>query len=219
MPLFSAQATLKGKSGIPEDVYINTFHFEKASAPTEAEISSLAGWIIGFYNLPIGGNAPIRDFLSPVVATTGHRIKIVRLDDPKPRVPVHDEEFPLLAPTAGTALPTEVACCLSFKAARVSGVNMARRRGRVYIGPLRTTVMSPDGFGNPRPATPFVDTLQACAKALQDNTFAEAWIWVVHSPTTGGLARYPVARSWVDDAFDTVRRRGAGITSRVEQDL
>jgi hypothetical protein len=106
-------------------------------------------------------------------------------------------------------MPPEVAICLSYQAAKISGVPQARRRGRVFIGPLNTSAMGTDG----RPATAFINALVGAADALKDPAGAPDWDWSTWSsfdPTVSTV----IDNGWVDNEFDTQRRRGRKYTTR-----
>lgn len=103
-----------------------------------------------------------------------------------------------------TAGVREVALCLSFR----GGVNTARQRGRIYLGPL--------GYNDTDSARPEVSLItNALNLATAFSNLGGVDIdWCVHSPTTRagsldlGPSTHPVKLAWVDDAWDTQRRRG-----------
>jgi hypothetical protein len=98
---------------------------------------------------------------------------------------------------------------LSFQGAPESGVSQARKRGRVFIGPLRSSLIGADG--RPSPAT--VSLFAAEGEDLLDaSNAATTWSWTVHSATTGDNS--VVTNGWCDNEFDTQRRRGRIATSR-----
>jgi hypothetical protein len=110
-----------------------------------------------------------------------------------------------------STLPPELAICVSFRAALASGVNAARRRGRVYIGPLSDNAR--EGGGDPQVASAARIALAQDADDLLTASNASAdWSWGVYSRTDGILR--PVVAGWVDDAFDVQRRRGLEPTTR-----
>lgn len=217
--LLRIQSALKGKSGLPTDQFVNNLYVETLSEWDTSMASDFAGAIRNFFeDVPAGGGtANIRSRLSPTIDQNGHSVKIYRMEDATPRVPLDEWTWNMTAAPAGTALPSEVAMCLSFSAARTSGVNMARRRGRIFIGPLNTTAQTPDAFGNPRPTAAFAADLRLAGQAfaVDMNGSIRTGVHVIHSPTTGPAARFPVADYWTDDAFDTQRRRGAERTAVV----
>lgn len=137
----------------------------------------------------------------------------------------------LIAPdSASPGLPQEVALCLSYRADIVGVLEetsdgadpgtardrpRSRRRGRTYIGPLTTTTISVSD-DNTRPKVEVRETLtMAAAKFAADLNAASVNIdWGVWS-RVDRLVR-PVTLAWVDDAFDTQRRRGLAASTRLE---
>jgi hypothetical protein len=99
--------------------------------------------------------------------------------------------------------------CVSFHGEYVSGEPQARRRGRVYV-PWMQASSNVDG----RPESTFVTLLAASFAEFHAAAIASANVnWVVWSPTDS--AAYPVEAGWIDDAWDTQRRRGVSATYRI----
>jgi len=136
--------------------------------------------------------------------------------DPTPQVPLRISEIGDVTTTSGEGLPDEVALCLSFHANLVSGQPPARRRGRIYIGPLGANART-SGAPNNRPDSAFIGRLAAAATDLVDGANAASVPWVVHSEAAGD--DFFVIAGWVDNAFDTQRRRGVAATSRTTWQL
>jgi hypothetical protein len=138
-------------------------------------------------------------------------IKVYDMGDPVPRQPL--TVFPMVtfpvAP-AQTGFPDEVALVLSFQGAKVSGVPQARRRNRVYFGPV-TTASAVVTSNENRPSAGIIDDLIKAA----DEKLAIATLgveWIVRSETTGVVT--PVTDGWVDNSWDTQRRRGTAPSAR-----
>ena len=194
---------------IPKDLTVNTWYFEPPGA-ISSSAADITTALDTFYTA-IGG------LLSPVLTGTGS-VAYYDLEDPEPRVPVATGLITFTPDTTG--LPEEVALCLSFQGAVVSGEAQARRRGRVYLGPL-----SSDGStlftGYYRPSSGTRSSITTAANALMGTAGIN---WSVFSPTTAGPPPWaagdlanaftPVTNGWVDDTFDTQRRRGAPTTAR-----
>lgn len=195
-----AQVEIKATSGIAEDSAVNVWHFHTLSLATPW--TSIRDALVDFY-------VAVQGLFPSTVLQNGHRIRLYRLDDPEPRAPVLDEDFNLTTPTSGTALPPELAACLSFQAERVSGQDQARRRGRVYIGPLDTAMLT----GGLLTAA-VQSSLATAATALLTESVAQGdWDWAVYSRVNGTAE--PVTNGWVDNAPDVQRRRGLAATNRV----
>jgi hypothetical protein len=208
--IYRAMAVLPHDNAIPQDVTTNVFYFDDGSAPgvpTAATPAAIAAAVSDFYNgVEADSGSRIASLLGESIDPSACRVKIYNLTGPPPHVPVYDQPMQLQA--VGTAsLPREVSVCLSFRGALVSGVNQARRRGRVYIGPLsggRISYLA----GDARPDTNFRRILRAAAVRLIDNPDVN---WVVRSGTGAVTV---VTGGWVDDACDTQRRRGLRATVR-----
>ncbi len=136
-------------------------------------------------------------------------VKVYNLEDPQPRMP--------RAAVTGNVTMTnhgvrEVCLCLSFS----DGTNSRRKRGRIYMGPF-----APDQL-HEVPGT----TIRSAVHTLADRMAGIGGInvdWCVFSPTEFaasqqlGAAMVPVQKSWVDDAWDTQRRRGIPPSTRLEK--
>lgn len=88
----------------------------------------------------------------------------------------------------------------------------ARRRGRIYLGPFGQTVLGTTAVTSDRPLAAAVTAIANAATALATATAGAVVPWVIYSPTNGSGA--VVTDGWVDNAFDTQRRRGVAATSR-----
>lgn len=134
-----------------------------------------------------------------------------------------------IAPTAWTPttnLPNEVAITLSLEADMTGvperGPNKTRpaqrRRNRKYLGPLNVTTME---LAEPTTAEQFISAsarttiLTAYKNHMVDDMRGDGWRPVTFSKTD--WADHPVVLAWVDNAFDTQRRRGNDATLRTAQ--
>lgn len=208
MPLYKFQVTFPTDSNIPKDFVTNSWHFFRTGVAPISDFDNVRDMLKDFYTVapPLGG-AALSTFISNVMNGPAI-VKAYNLADPLPRVPSYESTFPI-TPSGSGSLPAEVAVVLSFQAARASGQSQARRRNRIYFGPLGTGALNSSG----RPDTTLITQMQRCANALQDASVASAsWDWVVYSPTNG--TQEIVDNGWIDNAFDTQRRRGLAPTSR-----
>lgn len=196
------QVTLKTADALPANYLTNQFCID--------------GYDVGDGSLPAMVTA-FEDFYSSLVSPlfsswmvqNGHIIKFYTAGGPQPNYPYHETTFNLASAPSGTGLPTEVAVCLSFQALRIPGTPQARRRGRIYLGPLKATVNS-----NQRPLASAASAIVASALVLHTDisaAFAGA-NWAVWSGLDGTAA--VLDNCWVDDAFDTQRSRGQAPSSR-----
>lgn len=207
MPIVRAQVIFQGGTGIPEDRFINTWHFDAATY-NGTLTDSIEQKLTNFYtavNTP--QTVPVGYYLSEFVSRNVE-IRMYNLDDPEPRVPTFGG-FVLAAAPAGENLPEEVAVVVSLEAPPPITRN---RRGRLYIGPLNANCLTDATGATPtRPNADMRNVLAAAAtRVLNENV--EPGGWVIWSPTTGTSA--PVASGFIDNAFDTQRRRGPDATTR-----
>lgn len=204
MPIVRALVEIPNVSALPEDVATNTWHFD-ADDVLQATIDAIHAELTTFYQA-------IDTYLSPRCGTAA-TVTYYNLDDPTPRVPLDTQGITLSINGAQDALPDEVACCMSFQATPQSGLNQARRRGRIYLGPLGDSSSGTTATTANRPLAAFLTAVAAAGDALMTaGGGAAPWAWVVWSETAQDAAF--VADGWVDNSYDTQRRRGAAPTSR-----
>lgn len=219
--LLRAQVTIPLNSAIPEDAIVNTFHFDVDDFihPDHAEWSydGVMSLLTAFYQA-----IDSEVFASSVAPEAIVRIYDMR--DPEQRV-IRRQDTIALTPSVTAALPNEVALCLSFAASPEAGVNPQRRRGRIFLGPVKQTAVATIG-GQSRPLEAVRQAVVDAAGVMADgyNTDApadSAVRWAIYSPTTdaGGASLddsfFDVVSGWCDDAWDIQRRRGASPTARV----
>lgn len=228
MSIIRAQVTIPRDSNIAADVTTNVFHFSTINA-LPATLEKLATALVNFYKQPGGGgeNALVA-YLSAVTNPATSRVRMWNLDDPQPRVAIYDAVKDL-GIAGGTALPSEVALVGSFQGDPVSGEKQARKRGRVYVGPLSD--LARDAAGNlGRPSAVAITALNLSMQRLAAAGEADAdWNWVVVSAgardNTNKAIPYEdrpllpmqwsaVTNGWTDNAFDTQRRRGEIATAK-----
>jgi hypothetical protein len=208
MGMLRIQVTIPRTTGLPEDAITNTWHYYKVGAASGAEVLQAVDYIGDFYSLAVGGFA-VHQFLSNLVDPHLARFKVYDLADPEPRAPIHDSVEDLGA-SGGAGFPAEVALCLSYQGDQVSGEPQRQKRGRIYIGPM-VTAESVSAAGDIRPDTPQRATLAGAAARLAGTGTAD-FFWAVNSEVFAGPTK--VTNGWVDNAYDTQRRRGSDATSR-----
>lgn len=207
---YRAQVIQHYYTGLPKDVAVNNLYFESGSAePAEGEMTRIKTVINSAW-------AGLEDYRAGVLATTGGMsVKIYDVTAPPGSSPLSTGgPYTMGAPTTTANLPLEVAGCISFRGPNVAGTVPARRRGRNYIGPLNTSASAPgDGTTPPALSAGFISALTSYAQAIWDaNSGAGSVTWCVYSPTDSAMI--PVTNCWVDNAFDTQRRRGNDATAR-----
>lgn len=219
-----ATVTVPHDSGLPRDAIQNTWAFSNTgTVDRDLAAVEIDTRLTAFYNA-------LNTFLSSQYTWADARVSIVDMTDAKPRIPYYDEALGLTeAGTTINDMPAEVAVCLSFQSARASGYNMRRRRGRVFVGPFAV------GSADQAQVQSGLYGLIATAAADHLLNYTPALVkWSVYSPYTHhGIAvgdrltkddpEVPdflpasftqVARLWVDNAWDTQRRRGPKASAR-----
>lgn len=199
MPFFKHQVILHTDDNLPENYITNTICTFGPSISDANTLSNLvADWYIAM-SLLWGTGLQLQ----------GHEIKTYDMADPEPRAPVDYRVFNLTALSGEERLPSEVAICISFQGDMVSGEPQSRRRGRIYFGPCRA-----DYNFNGQPGQAFTTELRGHAADFLASVKAlgVGYDWCVWSTVTGGGV--PVTNGWVDNAWDTQRRRGQKATVR-----
>lgn len=209
MSVYKFQVTFPTDSAIPADYVTNTWHFENhVVGGIPSDYDNVRDMLKDFYaTTPAGGTSSVSSYMAGTLNSPAV-VKAYKLDDTPPRAPVYESTFAATFASTG-GMPAEVAMCLSFQAARASGSPQNRRRNRVYLGPLTGSVC--DTLG--RPTSAFITAIQKSAQALKAASIAAtSWDWVVYSPFNNAF--YDVHDGWIDNAFDTQRRRGLDPTTR-----
>jgi hypothetical protein len=197
MPNFRGQVRLQGASMLPEDVYVNTFHFVRLDTLSEA--ADVVGPQLNTLYQTLGA-------VIPTYVQRAGEVRFYDLADPEPRVP-EIRPITLPAPSGSATLPFEVALVVSFHG---TPPVTARRRGRVYIGPLTGSALTTGGSTTePTVATATIVSFAAAFQAFLDTGNG----WSIRSivPTENFVS---VDRGWIDNEFDTQRRRGHDATER-----
>lgn len=211
-----AQVILAGLTGFSRDNVVNTFHFDRSgsSVPLATTLPLVRDALIAFYNgVPVGGGAnPLANWLSVLLDRGANKstIKIYDLSTTAPRVPTV-YTFTLGAAASGdTGLPTEVAMCLSMKTADLT----KRGRGRVYIGPLVSGAINLDP-PNIHPNGGLLNSMRYAGRDLRDAANPSAGMPKLSVYSRLSNTMHEVTSFWVDNEFDTQRRRGHRATLRV----
>lgn len=195
-----------GPSNLPEDRIVNTFHFATAGTYS-TDLSTTVGLVESFYN----DDAPtssIGKYLSPWVQRDAE-LRAYDMDEDEPRVPfVTPITLDSVLSTSG--LPEEVAVCLSYHGVTPPAIT-GRRRGRIYIGPLNLNCIDMATAALPsRPNSGFMASLGYAAERLS----VAGTGWSIRS-TIPGESWTLINDGYVDNAFDTQRRRGPRTTDRM----
>lgn len=210
---------LHSLSGIQEDFTQNSWVFEEGAEPDPLVAAGTAINKLDDFYLAIGGY--YGSSVSRVSMVHEHLVYdlAAELDTPGSGTgsPILVENFSIPVALASAGLPSEVATVLSFHAAlggapvEVGGTRpRSRRHGRVFLGPLNIQCMNEEaGFGETRPRAAFRTVVADAAEAMIVGTGND---WSVWSRVDGTVRE--VVGGWIDNAFDTQRRRGVAATGR-----
>lgn len=222
---------LPDKNGMPADDTVNTWVFYDTNPLTSplTLASNINGPLEDFYNL---GSTPVASFLANNLDRAigaAHTVSYALADAGSvvPRTPlggpIIDVHWNLSAAGVGSDLPRECASVLSI-AGNMAGVPedvpggapgpagdthpAARLRGRVYLGPFTTGAIG-SGVNGPgvilqlrASATDAATALGTAIAAIVGGTVH----WGVWSRVNHTIV--PVTHGWMDDGWDTQRRRG-----------
>lgn len=219
MPLILARVGLTYTTSLPDDLAINTFAFDNQSA-TDPITGDLTDLLVNFYTATQATTLKVGNYISEVVSRTSGSatVSLAEIVDPGPVVDIGPTYYvdTWTLPAAGSggtsvSLPLECAVVNSFKNDSETTVPAARRRGRIFLGPLDIISFSTTG---PYPAiqSGCMDTLAQASEALRDAAAAIDCPWCVWSRADGQL--YPVESGFINNEFDTQRRRAADATMR-----
>jgi hypothetical protein len=213
MALILAQVRLARTTLLPEDVVINTFAFGTPAAgeASPADLDAIVASLEDFYKTAGVTTRSIASYLSTALSSLALKHEIRLYDESAaPGSPPVRSSFFTMTINGGTLLPAEVALCMSFKAVPVALTPIRRRRGRVYIGPFASDSLGTTSLGDARPTQLLQETIADAGKRLAD---AAGHGWSVFSRFNGVAAE--VVEIWVDNAWDTQRRRGSDPSSRI----
>lgn len=225
-PLYKMVVKLHRSNGVPADDVINVWHFEGDEGGTSTDeetrwnelLPGLVSRLETFYN-------GISVYFSRVLSGEC-TIQAINMRDPRPVYARQESTFTLPQSQAVAPLPSEVALCLSFEGAKEPGAVMRRRRGRVYLGPFNDFALdtAPIG-GDSRPILALREAVlnEGLTMATGEPATGAARL-AIFSPTEAGplnttadAAWNDAVRLWLDDAWDTQRRRGAVASRRDER--
>lgn len=195
---------------------MNVWHFHSTAVDVLDDVGEINTQIEQFYS-------DIATVYSANTWTGDIHIKHYDLLDALPRVPFAEDTETITGLGDADALPTECAITMSFQGVPISGVNQRRRRGRLFLGPIDQGA-STTAAGLVTITTIACETIATAAISMIGAGSLSTWQWVVFSPTLAGTMPWnlgileaaiaDVENGWVDNAFDTQRRRGTAPTAR-----
>lgn len=216
------KAVMECTTGLAADRVVNdwAFHFGTVD-PDDAAIQALFDAVDGFYRDTQSNTHSVGEYLSPSINRSAtHLLQAYTIKTPPLGSPRLEQSWlGPVNPGAANPFPQEVAACLSFRADVVgipehSGADRpkARRRGRVYVGPLMSNSLQ----GTVAPYlfdSTFLQTLRQAATAMAAEAGQAGWTWSVWSRKDTVLRA--VVDGFTDNAPDTQRRRGPKANTRV----
>lgn len=224
MAIVHTTVTLEHKSGQPRDRVVNSFTFSSVGVIGDFGFFDVNSALESFYNdTPSGTAGSIASLISGAMSRVikpiiRHYDITAHLGGDPAGSPVAEYDFSanLDVNSGGQPLPSEVALCLTAAADFGSDVEFApgsrpraRDRGRLYLGPLHAGVLDVGAVNEPVPSPSAINILAGAGAALRDNANTTWCVW-----SRAGAIVKPVVDVWVDNAFDTQRRRGERATAR-----
>lgn len=227
MPTIHSTVTLPHRSGLARDNVINSFTFD-TNDPADATIfDEIRDALEEFYTATSDVVlVAVGRYINSSISRSS--APIVRMYDVSAHLgggpagsPVGTRAFSAALPNSATetGLPNECAICLTMAADFGSDVEFgpgtrprARDRARVYIGPLNGTAAQTT-LGITKPDVDCrTNIAESGARLARRLSTANVVVW-----SRAAASTKPVTHVWVDDAFDTQRRRGERPTSRIER--
>lgn len=222
MAIARATVRLLPLSAEPIDASVNVWHFATQDLVNADDRLKIADGLVAFYRA-IGSQ------LSAVIRRNSivHEIELAQVtqnapgeaDDVVSKV-LGTRLFDIAtAPAGSLSMPGEVAIALSFRG-DVTGIPeesadgltrpAARRRGRVYLGPLNNNALATEPVsGRPHVATPTQVQIASTAYTAALDVWKAGVRPVQHIVYSRASALvHQVVEVHVDDAFDTIRSRG-----------
>lgn len=222
------QFTVPHDTGLPEDSVVNTYAF------TAEDVVTAGGAAIAFTTALDLFYTTIKNNLSSQYNWDQAEVEFINMADERPRVPFYTAPCAISGvATTWNDYPAEVAICMSMRGTTASGENARRRRGRVYIGPLQRVAGD-----TPDIVSTTVDEIAAAGKVLKDTALVDLCVYSRYTHFAVPVGRniderdeagnrvfdevpdalpasfVPVTHIWVDNAWDTQRRRGPKATYR-----
>ena len=231
-------ATLKATSGIPKDDVQNSFVFEAASMAIILAAGGPIQAVERFYDTITTTGNRLTEFISGAVVRPDPALVwdvydiTAQLDGSPHGSPVSSGSIGLAATGIAASLPAETACVLTTRRSNFSTalveqpdmdappdfkVDRPRQRvsGRVFLGPLNTLAIT-NGAGNEgRASNGLITTALAAGLRMQTEAEAALATWVQWSRKNADVGRIDFIQ--VDDALDTIRKRGHDPLSRTTQ--
>lgn len=197
MSNYDVQVVLKSSTNLPENNVVNTLHFEVNAPDTLGGVSDSIWAAYEAFTPILGG-------------VNGGTIKWYPPGS-NPAGPTFTKDY-VFAGTPPQSGPAEVAICLSYASVDNPEAATPRRRGRIYLGPMRAA-----SFAGPRPDATIRDYVLDFGEAIGSVGTASNTTWLMYSTVDDEYVK--IESIWCDDAWDTQRRRGLSPTLRDTRDV
>lgn len=223
MALVRVMAIFQGGSNLPEDRFINTFHFSTHPGVAIPPVGAAT-----FEEVKVGACGRVRDFFQEVLTFPALGMMMSPYINRIWNIQAYDLELPPgertpyvetgnFGAVSHGGLPEEVAICTTLQGAPPV---TPRRRGRLYIGPLGDTTNVIDVADATNPARPedvgasaIVLTINEKCTSLATDSPPFDLHWCIRSVTPSENF-VKIVSGYTDNAFDTQRRRGPDTTAR-----
>lgn len=204
---FRVLAVMQHKSALPQDRFINSWCFRNDDLAASVEtVAEKHGRILdAFYNGVHGTSPKLASYFpNDIVAM---EFRTYDLGEAPPRTPHVVQSVDFVPTSSASQFPYEVALCLSLVATR----NLKRQRGRLYLGPFGG-FPSDEAGDYPVPTVAIRTSLIDAALNVLNTTEDSTWCFLSQADAAAKV----ITGGWVDNAWDTVRRRGPDPTSRTQ---
>jgi hypothetical protein len=192
---------------VPADYTSNTVYFVTAGTPVTADFQNLADAVSTMWKR----DGQLDSTWGPFPQRS-HEVRVYSMADPSPRPIRGHKTYTAQFPEVGDLAARQLAIVLSYYSDR----NLPRQRGRIYIGPMSFGNFNPKERLSPNTMAIILDLgrkLQAVGVGL-----TPSWAHAVHSSREPTVER-AVNHYWVDDVWDSQRRRDPKPSTRVHYDV
>lgn len=216
---YIVQVAFQAKDALPRDQFENVWHFSSAaSSATAAEASTIMTSVSQFYTNNPGSTNAVTSYYSASLSTAVLMKAYDEDEVTRPRSLLQTGTFEI-TPAGGLGLPEEVALCMSYD----DGRNLARHRGRLYLGPFGVSAVGAGDLAQTpsagRPVAGLMTTIATQGERLL-STPPAGCRWCVRSGIGTGtklapvVTYYPIVSGWIDNEWDAQRRRRIAATNR-----
>jgi hypothetical protein len=208
-------------SHLPRDTSVNTLFLISPDGTFDDMAAALAINLAGMYSGGVdGATHPLGAYLSNIIDRSICHLNLYDPSAPSGSPPAATAGFEVAASINSEDLPLQTALCVSMVGSNPSVATGATlplksRRGRNYIGPFNIIPLGADGAGGVgRPSSTLqADLVLAYNHLLANQIPGEGGSGVaIFSRKLGDAAI--VTSGWVDNEWDTQRRRGVDPTVR-----